>query len=660
MRNIYLKKVFSSTALGAVLVVASLSIVSCKGSSDGASPPPPPVGVGPPPPPTMPPSPPPPPTVPPSPPPPPTVPPSPPPEPGPPPNPPPEPGPPPSPPPNPPPTPPPPPSPPPPPPVPPGTPARFIWEPGKFRNQSEYENKCVFPRTGPNTFTTDPTDAWAETQSTIEDELFLLRSWSNKTYLWNDEVVDINPRTYIKAKTNKDTHHTDMKAYFDKLIVSPNTTPSGRRKDEFHFVQKLNDYVRNRDSQASPAFGISWTLLKSTLPREFRVRYVEPLSPADTAGVKRGDKLKKVGNVDAEFGGLNPTDLQLLNQIYGDALPTGFTTTLELEDFKTSVKRTVSLTSAQVVENPVNEAKVITTPEGKKIGYIHFTTFSPRIAEDKMNKAIGAMSEAKIDDLVLDLRYNGGGLLWLSAQVAYMIAGNNTTGKNYATFKYNKAAGNIDPTDGSANSPLEFQNLCLGFSIRPCTNENRTRLSTLNLNRVYVLVGSGTASASEAVINGLVGADIDVILIGDTTRGKPYGFLPTDFCGNIYYTIQFQIANHKGFGNYQDGIGPTGSTSTYDTEIKGCIVQDDFSNSLGNEKEKLFAAAIHHQRTGKCPASPPSTTVDGRYVIANSEPSSPSTPDPFFDSFQDPWYEDYLDLTVPYNFYYDKPNQFQE
>ncbi len=643
MLSAHRKKIFSSSALAVVLVATSLSLVACGSSSKGANPPsPPPVGVGPPPaPPPVPPSPPPaPPPVPPSPPP------APPPEPpGPPPAPPPEP-----------PSPPPPPGPPP-PPVPPGTPVRFIWEKGQFRNQSEYENKCVFPRTGPNTFNKNR-PAWAESQSTIEDELFFLRSWTNKTYLWNDEVVDRDPNTYSTKKTDKDTHYNDMKKYFDTLIVSPNTTPSGRQKDDFHYIQKLENYIQNRDSQAAPAFGIAWTILSSNnrLPREIRVRYVDPQSPADIAGVKRGDRLKKIGAIDAEYGGFNDSNnhLQVINQVFRDSLSTGYTATLELEDYKTGVKRSVALTSAQVVHNPVNVSKVITTPEGKKIGYIHFTTFNPRRAEDAINTAIGVLSEAEVDDLVLDLRYNGGGLLYLSSQVAYMVAGKeNTKDKNYATFKYNQDAGNKNPTNGSANTPLEFVDKCLGYSIRPCTNSNRTPLQTLDLKRVYILVGRGTASASEAVINGLAGADIEVILIGDTTRGKPYGFLPTDVCGNVYYTIQFQIANHKGFGDYQDGIGPTNSTSTFDTEIKGCIVQDDFSNNLGDEKEGLFAAAIHHQRTGKCPASPPSPPTDGRSLIASADLSSVSATDPLLSLTEKPWYEDYLDMTVPNNFYYD-------
>jgi hypothetical protein len=84
-------------------------------------------------------------------------------------------------------------------------------------------------------------------------------------------------------------------------------------------------------------------------------------------------------------------------------------------------------------------------------------------------------------------------------------------------------------------------------------------LPTLNLPRVFVLTGPDTCSASESVINSLQGVDVEVIQIGTTTCGKPYGFYPEDNCGTTYFTIEFQGVNAKGFGDYTDGFSPGGT-----------------------------------------------------------------------------------------------------
>jgi hypothetical protein len=113
-------------------------------------------------------------------------------------------------------------------------------------------------------------------------------------------------------------------------------------------------------------------------------------------------------------------------------------------------------------------------------------------------------------------------------------------------------------------------------------------LPTLNLSRVYVLVGAGTCSASEAVVNGLRGVGVQVNLIGATTCGKPYGFYPQDNCGTTYFSIQFAGVNQLGQGDYADGMAPT------------CAATDDFSHALGDPSEGRLAAALSYRATGVC------------------------------------------------------------
>ena len=127
-----------------------------------------------------------------------------------------------------------------------------------------------------------------------------------------------------------------------------------------------------------------------------------------------------------------------------------------------------------------------------------------------------------------------------------------------------------------------------------------TSLPSLGLTRVYILTSASTCSASEALINGLRGIDIDVVLMGDTTCGKPYGFYPTDNCGTTYFTIQFQGSNQKGFGEYADGFIPTPSP-LFEADVQGCLVEDDFNHALGNVNEGMLSAALNHLQTGECP-----------------------------------------------------------
>ena len=120
------------------------------------------------------------------------------------------------------------------------------------------------------------------------------------------------------------------------------------------------------------------------------------------------------------------------------------------------------------------------------------------------------------------------------------------------------------------------------------------------MTRVFILATGNTCSASEAVINGLRGIDVEVVLIGDTTCGKPYGFYPTDNCSTTYFTIQFQGVNAKGFGEYSEGFR-LASNPMFEDQLPGCSVADDFTQVLGNESEALLASAIGYAESGTCP-----------------------------------------------------------
>ena len=118
-----------------------------------------------------------------------------------------------------------------------------------------------------------------------------------------------------------------------------------------------------------------------------------------------------------------------------------------------------------------------------------------------------------------------------------------------------------------------------------------------------MITGENTCSASESVINGLRGIDIEVIQIGGTTCGKPYGSYPTDNCDTTYFTLQFTTVNEKGFGGYADGFTPDNVAGPGEVSLPGCAVADDLSKSLGDESENRLAAALQYRESETCPAS---------------------------------------------------------
>jgi hypothetical protein len=184
-----------------------------------------------------------------------------------------------------------------------------------------------------------------------------------------------------------------------------------------------------------------------------------------------------------------------------------------------------------------------------------------------------------------------------------MIAGPTIIGgRRFELVQFNDKYPNINPVTRQLIEPTPFYSTAQNFSVAA-----GTALPTLSLPQVFVLTGSGTCSASESVINGLKGVGVQVIQIGSTTCGKPYGFYGTDNCGTTYFTIQLQTVNALGFGAYADGLIPQNGVVPVGTPagalLPGCSVADDFTHSLGDPLEGRLAAALNYRSTAMCPAA---------------------------------------------------------
>ena len=179
------------------------------------------------------------------------------------------------------------------------------------------------------------------------------------------------------------------------------------------------------------------------------------------------------------------------------------------------------------------------------VGYLVFNDHIAT-AEAELVAAINRLQG--VDDLILDIRYNGGGFLDIASELTYMISGRTGT---FETLVFNSKNPNRNPVTNQPLTPTPIHTTTQDFSL-----PEGQPLPTLNLNRVYVITSPNTCSASESIMNGLRGVGVQVFQIGSTTCGKPFGFYAQDNCGTTYFSIQFQGLNAMSFGDYPDGFAP--------------------------------------------------------------------------------------------------------
>ncbi len=393
----------------------------------------------------------------------------------------------------------------------------------------------------------------AATDCSVAGQKAWLGDYMNEWYFW----YRLSPRPDAAA-------YADVQSYFDALLYTGSSAdfPS----DRYSGSQTTESFNRFFGDGATLGYGISVAGLElnrnGALP--LYVRHVEPLSPAAAQDVRRGDEVLTIN--DRGAGDLVTTDnfAALTAQRPGEML------TLTLR--RSGIQRTIFVNAETFNLTPVNGTTVITTAGGRRLGYV--------TVKDMVSQALAPLETAfsrfvaeGVQDVVLDLRYNGGGLVSTGGTLASYIAGTRGNGLNYATLLYN------DKRASSNNQNFRFS----------------SQSSALGLPRVFVLMGRRTCSASEQVINGLRGAGVEVVAVGEATCGKPVGFLPTSACGSTYSVVNFESVNQRNEGRYFDGFAPT------------CAVTEDFRAAQGGNADPLMAAAKQLADTGVCPVSTSST-----------------------------------------------------
>ena len=362
------------------------------------------------------------------------------------------------------------------------------------------------------------------------------------SYLWANDVPELD-----YADVQYDTSEKILTA-----LKSPN--------DKFSFILDAQTAQSFFEEGKNDDFGMGLTIEAiDATSYVLIVTYIYPNSPADTAGLKRGDIIKLV-----EGKSITQDSFDEIVNILDNQKTVSFT--FLAQDNSTSSK---SITKkSYLIETVLYHNVFANTDESKIVGYMVFQDFIESANKD-INAVFKTFKEVNVNELILDLRYNGGGAITVANHLSSLIGGTNVSENVFNHVKFNDKYSKYNDT-----------------SYFEAFNEN-----ALNLNRVFVITTPSTCSSSELVISALKASanNVEVIQIGDTTCGKPYGFAGAGtFCDKALFAINIESQNGDGIGNYVNGLSPT------------CKTEDNYHKDFGDTSENSLSEALNYISTGQC------------------------------------------------------------
>ncbi|MDT0690286.1 S41 family peptidase [Salegentibacter sp. F188] len=413
----------------------------------------------------------------------------------------------------------------------------------------------------------------AENQETVEAEEIAVENfvWKgmNDLYLYKADVPELSD-DYFSTNSEKAAFLEDFDSpedLFDNVKSS---------RDRFSFItadynQLEESFKGITSSTAGMKFGLG-RISGSNNIFGF-LQYVVPGTSAADAGLTRGTIFTEVDGEKMTFN--------------------NFQELMEAESFSIKIAKiedgllkptdeTITLVNTSYTSNPIQMVKTLNV-EGKEVGYLMYNSFIGDF-DDELNAAFAELKSAGVTELVLDLRYNGGGSVESAIDLASMITG-QFSGEIFMKEQWNEEYQEYYETNNS-------ERLVNRFNAKIRTGE---AINSLNLSKVYVLTSNGTASASELVINGLE-PYIDVVQIGENTTGKFQAsvtlydspdFQKDGANENHTYAIQplvFKSANAEGKSDYEDGLVPD---IAYSEKVSNL-------GTLGDPSEPLLQAALNH------------------------------------------------------------------
>lgn len=441
----------------------------------------------------------------------------------------------------------------------------------------------------------------------LADSLFY---YAKDVYFWNTELPTyetFNPRQYTlgsvefnslnkvlfnitrygkNSETGKpyefnEYDNNDTKySYIDKDSYDGST--SSIRKNE----------LGNLDLEGNGNdFGLKVGLYGTEANYKILIQLSYPGSPAANAGLQRGDIISDINGI--KYGSHFNSEITALNNALFDSESTtikGIKT--DGKTFNLALKKTKYKTKSVIKDS-------IYTDGAKKIGYFVFNSFSKLShTEADLTTTFNEFQTAGVTDLIVDLRYNGGGYINTAEYIANKIAPTSLNGKIMFTENFNSTMQN-KKTKYLNNLPLEATNSNgdkvtvkysdLDFSISGNTFKF-TPTGNLNINSIVFIVSENTASASELLIN-IFKPHIPVKIVGSKTYGKPIGFFPLAIGGYDVYMSMFESRNSQNEGNYFNGM-------SVDKESR-----DDAYYAFGSLEEQSLQAAYNYIVPSRFPLS---------------------------------------------------------
>ena len=354
----------------------------------------------------------------------------------------------------------------------------------------------------------------------------------------------------------------------ETLIQSLRVTPN----DTFSNVTDESTYTAFFNEGETVGYG--WNFARD-LAGALLFSLIEPGSPLAEAGVLRGDELLSINNLSIdEFNQLSSAERQ-------DILGTGDdirTITLDIAT-SGSPTRQVMVTRAVYTLQTVLDTQII-QHNGVSVGYLHFYQFINNSSAE-LEQAFATFKAAEVAEIVIDLRFNGGGRISIANELASYVVGDGHTNDVFTTFSYNDKY-------QENNVSIHFQQM----------------LNSLSLGRVFVLQSENTCSASELVVNSLR-PFLDVVTVGSTSCGKPYATSPGIACEKVVNALEIDLVNANGAGGYFDGIAAD------------CPVSENLRIALGSTSEPLLGTALSYIDTGSCGLMARQLGVDRQSLTAD-------------------------------------------
>jgi carboxyl-terminal processing protease len=390
----------------------------------------------------------------------------------------------------------------------------------------------------------------------VPDQQDWLATYFNNNYFW-----------YALSPKPAPGSTATVESYFDALLYQgggliPNGNGARWPSDRYSGFQSTEAYNRFFRDGRTLGYGLAVNGLEAVAQQGTRlfVRYVEPQSPAAAAGVRRGDEVLSLNGRSAASL-IAADDFSALS-----ASATGNQLAVELRNTQ-GTQRSLVLAATVHSLTPVQSGAVVQSQNGVRMGYVVVKDMIDQ-AEAPLTATMRSFITQGVREVVLDLRYNGGGFVRVGREVASHVGGSTAANQTFVRLLYNDK-------QQTRNNTFPFSNPS----------------DWAGLRKVYVLMGPRTCSASEQVINGLLGVGVNVVAVGSASCGKPVGFQAQDNgCAVTYSVTNFESVNARNEGRYFDGFAPT------------CQVSEDLSRPTGDVNDPLLVAAAFHVNNNTCPA----------------------------------------------------------